>query len=111
MARSAGGRLTDRHLDHILAFNSAALNNDGPTILANGQGLCSRSHKIKHLPGWKITTAGSQIDWTTPTGHTYQSKRPALIEYVTKGPGHLRLYGLRWLREPRPPLRHRPAAV
>ena len=74
-----------RHLDHILAFH-----NGGPTILSNGQGLCGRSHTMKHLPGWKITTEGSQIDWTTPTGHSYRSQRPSLIEYVTSGPGHLR---------------------
>ncbi|MBC7594016.1 MAG: DUF222 domain-containing protein [Kineosporiaceae bacterium] len=74
-----------RHLDHILAFN-----NGGLTTKVNGQGLCGRSHTIKHLPGWRVTTEGSQIDWTTPTGHSYRSKRPALIEYVTSGPGHLR---------------------
>lgn len=74
-----------RHLDHIIAFH-----NGGLTTKVNGQGLCGRSHKIKHLPGWKITTEGVDICWKTPTGHTYRSKRPAVIEYVSRGPGHLR---------------------
>ena len=74
-----------RHLDHILAFHTG-----GPTTKDNGQGLCTRSHTLKHQPGWKVQTNGRQIDWTTPTGHTYASKRPPLIEYISQAPGHLR---------------------
>lgn len=74
-----------RHLDHILAFHTGGL-----TTKSNAQGLCGRSHTIKHLPRWKVSANGNSVDWTTPTGHTYRSKRPAVIEYVSRGPGHLR---------------------
>jgi hypothetical protein len=72
-----------RHLDHVIAFHAG-----GPTTKENGQGLCGRSHTIKHLPGWKVTANAGQIDWETPTGHKYRSTRPPVIEYV--GPGRLR---------------------
>jgi hypothetical protein len=60
----------------------------GPTVLANGQGLCSRSHTIKSQPGWTVTTHGKATIWTTPTGHTYRSDPPPLLP--RDGPGHLR---------------------
>ncbi|MEO6472659.1 MAG: DUF222 domain-containing protein, partial [Aeromicrobium sp.] len=71
--------------DHILAHHRG-----GPTTLDNGQGLCTRSHTIKHLPGWALTTENTgAVTWKTPTGHHYTSKRPPLIQYQP-GPGRLR---------------------
>ncbi|MEO6473025.1 MAG: HNH endonuclease signature motif containing protein [Aeromicrobium sp.] len=63
--------------DHILAHVSGGL-----TTVSNGQGLCGRSHTIKHLPGWHVTADdGGNTTWQTPTGHRYRSKRPPVFEY------------------------------
>jgi hypothetical protein len=62
-----------RDIDHIRAYTDG-----GPTRDNNGQGLCRRSHLIKHLPGWHVTTqTDGTICWRTPTGHTYQSRAPS----------------------------------
>lgn len=62
-----------RDIDHITAYA-----NGGPTTETNGQGLCRRSHTIKGLPGWKVTTdPDGTITWKTPTGHTYISRTPS----------------------------------
>lgn len=63
-----------RDIDHITAYADG-----GPTRDDNGQGLCRRSHVIKHLPGWHVTTeTDGTISWRTPTGHTYRSRAPSL---------------------------------
>jgi hypothetical protein len=63
-----------RDIDHIKAYAEG-----GSTRTDNGQGLCRRSHVIKHLPGWDVTTsADGTITWRTPTGHTYLSKTPSV---------------------------------
>jgi hypothetical protein len=63
-----------RDIDHIRAHAEG-----GPTRDDNGQGLCRRSHILKHLPGWNVTTRpDGTIQWRTPTGHTYRSKTPSL---------------------------------
>ncbi len=67
-----------RDLDHIVAYESGGLTND-----LNGQGLCKRSHTIKHQPGWTVKAEGRSTVWTTPTGHQYRSDPPTLL-------GHLR---------------------
>ena len=74
-----------REFDHIVAHQSGGL-----TTGDNGQGLCTRSHTLKHQPGWKVGVQGRDIGWTTPTGHTYHSKRPPIIEYTNQAPGHQR---------------------
>lgn len=62
-----------RDIDHVLAYSDGGL-----TTTSNAQGLCRRSHVIKHLPGWKVTTSrDGTITWRTPTGHTYVSRMPA----------------------------------
>jgi hypothetical protein len=62
-----------RDIDHIRAYADGGLTRDD-----NGQGLCRRSHLIKHLPGWHVTTqTDGTICWHTPTGHTYQSRAPS----------------------------------
>jgi hypothetical protein len=72
-----------RHNDHIHAHAGG-----GPTVSDNGQGLCTRSHTLKHQPGWIVTSQGKATIWQTPTGHTYRSDPPALLP--RDGPGHLR---------------------
>lgn len=67
-----------RDLDHQKAYNGSN------TTVDNAQGLCKRSHTTKHLPGWKVETTGSGTVWTTPTGHTYASRRPDLHGYGPK---------------------------
>jgi hypothetical protein len=81
--RQPGCDLRIRDHDHVYAYAAG-----GPTVLANGQGLCSRSHTIKSQPGWTVTTHGKATIWTTPTGHTYRSDPPPLLP--RDGPGHLR---------------------
>lgn len=62
-----------RDIDHIVAFEDG-----GPTVADNGQGLCRRSHTLKHQPGWNIRTEGRATIWRTPTGHEYRSPPPLL---------------------------------
>jgi hypothetical protein len=69
--------------DHIHEYAAG-----GETVVGNGQGLCKRSHTIKSLPGWVVTTQGKATIWTTPTGHTYRSDPPSLLP--RNSPGHLR---------------------
>jgi hypothetical protein len=72
-----------RHHDHVHDYQHG-----GPSTKDNGQGLCARSHTIKHQPGWKVTTHGKTTTWQTPTGHQYHSNPPPLLPHTT--PGHLR---------------------
>ncbi|MEJ7633569.1 HNH endonuclease [Aeromicrobium sp.] len=67
-----------RDLDHVIPYELG-----GPTAERNGQGLCTRSHTIKHQPGWIVEVDGRASMWTTPTGHQYRSTSPPLL-------GHLR---------------------
>jgi hypothetical protein len=77
--RQPGCDLRVRHDDHVHAYELGGL-----SIKENGQGLCPRSHTIKHQPGWSVTTEGKTTVWRTPTGHEYRSDPPPLL------PGHLR---------------------
>ncbi|NRQ49878.1 HNH endonuclease signature motif containing protein [Aeromicrobium stalagmiti] len=72
-----------RHDDHIHAFEHGGL-----SVADNGQGLCVRSHTIKHQPGWTITTTGTTTTWNTPTGHQYRSTPPPVLP--GRDPGHQR---------------------
>ena len=60
-------------LDHIADYA-----NGGETTSHNGQGLCRRSHTLKHQPGWNVTTGAPDTIWRTPTGHTYTSPAPTI---------------------------------
>lgn len=77
--RQPGCDLLVRHDDHVHAYESG-----GHSVQENGQGLCPRSHTIKHQPGWSVKTDGKATVWRTPTGHEYRSHPPPLL------PGHLR---------------------
>lgn len=72
-------------LDHILAHV-----NGGPSIRANAQGLCKRSHTIKHLPGWQVVGTHLDVCWTTPTGHRYHSRPAPIFAFVPRNNGRLR---------------------
>ena len=61
-------------IDHVTAHIDG-----GPTTDDNGQGLCKRSHTLKHQPGWNVTTRGRDTIWRTPTGHTYTSPTPTVL--------------------------------
>jgi hypothetical protein len=81
--RQPGCDLKIRHNDHIHAFADG-----GISTTDNGQGLCIRSHTLKHLRGWVVTTQDKATIWRTPTGHTYRSNPPPLLP--KDQPGHLR---------------------
>jgi hypothetical protein len=61
-------------IDHITDYAHG-----GDTTNANGQGLCRRSHTLKHQPGWSVTTRDRDTIWRTPTGHTYTSPTPTVL--------------------------------
>ncbi len=44
----------------------------GPTAAGNLVALCRRHHRLKHSPGWSLRIHPSGLEWTSPTGHTYQ---------------------------------------
>lgn len=54
----------------------------GPTDYANAQGLCEACNLAKQGPGWHAQPVsdapGHEIETTTPTGHRYRSRAPAL---------------------------------
>lgn len=71
-----------RHIDHV---HPAA--DGGPTSAANLQGLCEGCNYAKEAPGWHQSVAPPGTDpyptppavhTTTPTGHHYVSRPPAL---------------------------------
>ncbi len=85
MCRQPGCDCRISQFDHIVARHVG-----GPTTFGNGQGVCVRSHTLKHQPGWHVTGDGNgDITWQTPTGHRYRSHKPLIFEY-RPGPGHLR---------------------
>lgn len=66
-----------RHADHVVAHDDG-----GPTSAANGQGLCESCNYAKEAFGWAARPhpgPGHEVETTTPTGHTYRSRAPALI--------------------------------
>ncbi len=73
-----------RHIDHVVPRADG-----GPTDAANLQGLCEACNYAKQAPGWhEVPTAAPQASppdgsppdvlTTTPTGHVYVSRAPAL---------------------------------
>jgi hypothetical protein len=75
-----------RHADHVVSAGR-----DGPTSAANGQGLCAACNQAKEAGGWSaqvladgLTCAGRdgrhRVRLRTPTGHTYDSTAPPLLE-------------------------------
>jgi hypothetical protein len=72
--RQPGCNAKIRHDDHVHAYEQGGL-----TVKENGQGLCVRSHTIKHQPGWTVVTEGRTTVWRTPTGHEYSSSPPPVL--------------------------------
>lgn len=64
-----------RHADHVVAVQD-----DGETEAANGQGLCEACNHAKQAPGWRAHASGGgsseAVKITTPTGHSYRSEPP-----------------------------------
>ena len=77
-------------LDHTVAWADG-----GRTAEDNLWAGCVHDHHVKHRPGWRVRQLpDGQLEWSTPTGHTYRS-RP---------------HDYRPLDDPDPPLVSRPAA-
>ena len=76
--RGPGCTGTIRDIDHLLPHAAG-----GPTTATNSQGLCPSTHACRHHPGWRVTTspdpAVGGVEWTTPTGHRYQSRPPPAL--------------------------------
>ena len=67
-----------KHVDHVDAHADG-----GATSADNGQGLCECCNHAKQAPGWTaevIDTGPHTVATTTPTGRTYLSKAPPLVE-------------------------------
>jgi hypothetical protein len=73
-----------RHSDHARGHAAG-----GRTSAANGQGLCEACNHAKQAPGWRARPSpgpGHQIETTTPTGHTYRSRAPAVVATIRETP-------------------------
>jgi len=68
-----------RHGDHVVASADG-----GATSASNGQGLCEACNYTKQVTGWSAREGPDSrpghhtVETTTPTGHTYRSRAPAL---------------------------------
>jgi hypothetical protein len=62
-----------RHVDH-----PTRVADGGPTSAVNSQGLCEACNHAKEATGWQARASGGQVFTTTPTGHRYRSRPPAL---------------------------------
>ncbi len=63
-----------RHIDHALDHADG-----GPTTGINGQGLCEACNHAKQAHRWRARPGpDGSITTTTPTGHTYRSRPPAV---------------------------------
>lgn len=66
-----------RHYDHIVPWQD-----DGPTSLQNGAGLCEACNHTKEIRGWRASTRAGPthtMDLRTPTGHIYSSTAPPAL--------------------------------
>ena len=75
-----------RHVDHVVPAARG-----GHTSIANGQGLCEACNLAKEAVGWTSRVVGDgllgpgstprhRVRLRTPTGHTYDSTAPPLLE-------------------------------
>jgi 5-methylcytosine-specific restriction endonuclease McrA len=74
-----------RHVDH--ATSKAA---DGPTSVANAQGLCEACNYAKQAPGWHARPSpdavGHEIETMLPTGHSYRTRPPPTTATIRRTP-------------------------
>ncbi len=79
-----------RHGDHAEEYATG-----GSTSAENGQGLCQACNHAKQAPGWRARPSpGSgphEIETTTPTGHVYRSRAPAVVATIRETPIRLDL--------------------
>ena len=79
-----------RHGDHAEDYAAG-----GGTSVENGQGLCQACNHAKQAPGWRARPSPGpgphQIETTTPTGHTYRSRAPAVVTTIRESPIRLDL--------------------
>ena len=72
-------------IDHITRYTDGGL-----TVAANAQGLGKADHTLRDLPDWTVTApngdAGDEVRWTTPTGHTYESRPPPILGWGNTPP-------------------------
>lgn len=63
--RSATSKTAGTDLDHTVAWP------EGETSAANLAVLCRHHHRLKHSPGWQVTSDGNgTMTWVTPGGRT-----------------------------------------
>ncbi len=67
--------------DHIRAHAAG-----GRTTVTNGQGLSTRCHHLRDLPGWHVVGSSVRTIWTTPTGHRYESRPPPVLGWGSEPP-------------------------
>jgi Domain of unknown function (DUF222) len=64
-----------RHVDHATGAEA-----DGPTSIANAQGLCEACNYAKQAPGWHARPSPDalehEIETSLPTGHSYRTRPP-----------------------------------
>jgi Domain of unknown function (DUF222) len=67
-------------LDHVRPWP------DGPTTAANLIAVCRHHHRLKHSRRWTVTTTHDDtVTWTAPTGRTYQTRPPPIIDPAPDG--------------------------
>ena len=81
-----------RHGDHVIPRARG-----GHTTLDAGQGLCEACNYAKEHPGWRQRTTSAwpdphTVDITTPTGHRYRSRAPALSVPPRSAPHRMTTY-------------------
>lgn len=83
-----------RHIDHITPYAEG-----GATSAGNGQGYCEACNHAKQAPGWRHERIpdrpGHVVAITTPTGHTYESHAPPLVDRA-RSPLPLDIMWLTW---------------
>jgi hypothetical protein len=74
-------------IDHIERYADG-----GPTIATNGQSVGKSDHRLRDLPGWQVEAtdhgAANGVRWTTPTGHSYESRPPPVLGHGNTPPPH-----------------------
>ena len=76
-----------RHHDHIRPHAQG-----GSTAAENGAGLCAACNYAKEGPGWRARPgAGGSVTTTTPTGHAYSTRPPAIATIRRAGLPPLRI--------------------
>jgi uncharacterized protein DUF222 len=83
-SRRPGSSAPIYEIDHINRYSDG-----GATTAANAEGLAKSDHLIRDLPGWSVAAidgdAGDGVCWTTPTGHSYESRPPPILGWGNIG--------------------------